>query len=108
MKRTSTSLARDSSGSYFQSGRRCQPNTTRSGGSHSITRPHSHSVPSAARSNHRPPAFGSTTASTASFSAMWCVASGHHVDMPSVKSVNARSFGASTTMLRRTARSAVC
>ena len=70
VKRTSTSVALPGSGSNSYSGVRCQARRTRRGGSHSVTKPQSHSWPSASRSNQRPPANGSITTSTAIVSPM--------------------------------------
>jgi hypothetical protein len=61
MKRTSSSIRR--SGSKLQDCVICQASRRRTGGSQATTLPHSHSLPSSPRSNHRPPAFGSMTLS---------------------------------------------
>src|SRR5277367_528360 len=98
MNRTSTSLAFAGSGSYPQSGCRCHDSTTFAGGSHSSTRPHSHSVPSVARSYQRPPSLPSRIAVSYGCLPMWCV-DGHHPPKNSVKILKARSRGAFTTTL---------
>ena len=68
-----------------------------------MTKPQLHSLPSASRSNQRPPANGSMMASVAIVSPMWWLSSGHHVLKPAVKTSNARSGVALTVMLRRAA-----
>ena len=79
-----------------------QLNTTRSGGSYASTRAHVHSLPSTPLSEIRPPTRGSNTVSLSSASRRWC-SGGHHVPISAVKTVNARSGVASTTIDVRTA-----
>src|SRR5262245_54622458 len=56
----------------------------RTGGSQASTLPYSHSLPSSARSNHRPPAFGSMTISLIGDLLMLSLLS-HQRDIPAVK-----------------------
>src|ERR1700693_5628386 len=98
---SATSLARSGSASNFQSGCRCHESTTRRGGSHNSTRPHSHSDPLLSRSYQRPPSFCSTTISLNGSTAMWCVA-GHHCPIFSTNTRNAFSMGTPTWIVRFT------
>ena len=91
VKVISTSVACAGSGSKPHSGFRCQASSRRWGGSNSVTKPQSHSLPSASRSNQRPPARGSMIASAAIALPMWWLSSGHQVLKPAVKTSNARS-----------------
>src|SRR6185436_18198114 len=72
------------------------------GGSHTSTLPTSHSAPSAARSNQRPPAWGSITIVSGSTAPMWWLLLGHHRPIPAVKVSKARLCGTATLTLRRT------
>ena len=89
-------------GSNVYSGVRCHVSTSRCGGSHSVTKPHSHSAPSASRSNQRPPARGSIATSTAIVSPMWWLSIGDQVLKPAVNTSKARSGDACTVTLRLT------
>src|SRR5262249_10204967 len=108
MKRTSTSVLRF--GSCCQSALISQESTSREGGSHESTRPHSQVLPSSPRSYHLPPTCGSITAFTAVTFPILCVASGHHVPIFSVNARQATAGGACTltTFRRLLARSLLC
>src|SRR5919108_370534 len=96
MNRTSTSLVFVGSVSICHRGLMSQLITTRVGRSYASTRPQLHSLPSTPRSYTRPPTRGSNTRSAIG-TARRLYSGGNHVPMPSVKTVNASSSGASTT-----------
>src|SRR5262245_42533869 len=100
MKRISISVL--SSASYCQSALMSQESTRRDGASQTSTLPQSHVLPSSPRSYHRPPAFGSITASTEFALPILYIVRGHHAPICSVKTRHATFCGARTVIVLHT------